>query len=387
MSQINPLDDASVLFDRNDGLPHDQESHQSQQLKDLRKIINEFPMTEFPQEIAEARRRVANKLIDIASIQNDINSLKSESFVDNTDVIDKDMFMVGTINNNLLTINIPPITVTINLAQAIRNAMLYKKPKVIRLMIELDIDIFKIEPRVMIMCVETEQDELLRELISKKIPIYTQEFRCLYQLAAQGKLDLIKEIMKNYRFPSIPEIVSKICIQAIQNNHVAILKYFIPPQSFHGAPDQMFCFFINSIQYGGHLDVIKFFIENGISIRQDNYKAVHQALKFERAQIIKYFHEIDHSVDQILTEEQKQKYMLDKIILVKQYIGIGKSCNINYDDINVDDHYYQCESKIHHYKEEAWSQWCKIKSNWICPCCFAPVKRILYVNNLTELID
>ncbi|XWV25936.1 ankyrin repeat protein [Tupanvirus soda lake] len=387
MSQSILLNDESILFDRNDGLSHNEESYQSQQLKDLRRVINEFPMTEFSQEIADARRRVANKLIDIASIQNDINALRPESIIDNTDIIDKDMFMVGTIESNMLTINIPPITITINLAQAIRNAMLHKKPKIIKLMMELDIDLFKIEPRIMIMCVETEQDELLSELISKKVPIYTQEFRCLYQLAAQGKLDLVKEIMKNYKFPSIPEIVSKICIQAIQNNHVAILKYFMPRDSFRGAPDQMFCFFVNSIQYGGHLDIVKFFIENGINIRQDNYKAVRVALNFDRAQIIKYFYEIDTTIESILNEEQKQKYYLDKIIMVKQYIGVGKSCNINYDDISMDDHYYQCESKTHHYKQEAWSQWCKLRSNWICPCCFAPVKRILYVNTPTEPVD
>lgn len=291
--------DDEIIFDRNDGQSHNQESLESQQLKDLRRVINESTMLEFPPNVVSARKRVVNKLLDIVSIQNDINSLNPESIVSNTDVIDSDMFVVGTINNKILNIDIPPITIKIDLSKTIRNAILYKNPKAIYAMLENNIDLFKIEPKIMIMCVENNQDELLMELIARKIPIHTDQFRCLYQLAANGKLDFVKIIMQNYNFPFVPEIVSKICIQAIQNNHVHILRYFISSDVFKSSPDQMFCFFINSIQYGGHLDVIRFFVDMGIDIRQENYKAVQHAIQFDRIDIIKYFCDFN---------EQKCKY-------------------------------------------------------------------------------
>jgi len=70
------------------------------------------------------------------------------------------------------------------------------------------------------------------ELIKNKIHIYTDQYYCVYKLAADGKLELLKEIMKYYCFPNVPEIISKICIQAIHNDHVNILQYFLTKEVF-----------------------------------------------------------------------------------------------------------------------------------------------------------
>lgn len=357
-------------------------------LSTMREIIDNSVMNDFSIDIVEKRRKVANKILDMANIYDD--DFKLGFVCDQIDKIDVDMLDVGHIEGKKLKIDIFPITTDIDLSRLIRNAFLERKINFIRMLMSRNIDIFNIEPRIMIMCTETDQDELMSDLIDKKIHIHTDQYRCVYRLAADGKLALIKKIMKNYCFPDALEIISKTCIQAIYNNHVHILKYFLRADAFIGLPDYMFCMFINSIEYGGHLDIIKFFVESGINIRQDNYLAVHQAIKFNKPDIIKYFYDSDIIVDTILTTEQKDKYNLGKIIMLKQYIGTNQSCNISYDDINEGDTYYQCNKNLHYFLSDKWIEWCKNRSNNkpiigvetvnFCPLCFSPIKKILYIN-------
>ncbi len=352
-------------------------------LAEMRDIINNLDTNGYSPEIIEKRKRVANKFLDMASV-----NYGQELFIyDNIDNINEDMLDVGEIQGKILKIDISPIMAEIDLSRLIRNSFLERKINFIHMLMSHNIDLFNIEPRIMIMCAETNQDELMSELIDKKIPVYTDQYRCVYKLAADGKLTLIKKIMKNYCFTNVLEIISKISIQAIQNNHVPILKYLLKAEMFYGLPDHMFCMFINSVQYGGHLDVIKFFVDSGISIRQDNYLAVHTAIKFDKTDIIKYFYDKDITVDTILTNEQKEKYGLEKIIMMKQYIGTEQICSMSYDDINEADTYFQCNNNSHYYKSENWIQWRKNISSIrnagitnLCPLCLAPIKKIMYIN-------
>lgn len=354
-----------------------------------RKIINDSDMKEYPQNIIEKRKRVANKFLDMVDRYD--HNCKIEFTCDEIEKIDEDMLDVGKIEGKILKIDIEPIIAEIDLSKLIRNALLARKKYFIQMLISHNIDLFNIEPRIMIICAETNQDELMSELIDKKIHIHTDQYRCLYKLAADGKLPLIKKILKTYCFNNILEIISKICIQAIQNNHVHILKYLLKADAFNGLPDHMFSMFINSIEYSGHLDVIKFFVESGISIRRENYLALHRAIKFNNANVIKYFYDIDMTVDSILTSEQKEKYGLGKNVIMNQYIGTNTPCNISYDDINEGDTYYQCNKNLHYYKSDKWIEWCKNRPNIrfgentvmfnSCPLCFAPIKKNLYNNS------
>jgi hypothetical protein len=396
--QNNEIIDQNIFFDRNDTQNHDIITDKYKFYKKLRQKIDDLNMNEYSNDVAEKRRKVANKFLDIAYIHNDSDLIFSSN---NIEIIDEDMLDIGKIEGKFLKINIPPIIdIDIDLSIIIRHALMKKNMDFIKLLISRNIDLFKFEPQIMIICAETDQDELMAELIDKKIHIYTDQYRCVYKLAADGKLNLIKKIMKKYCFPNVSEIINKICIQAIYNNHLNILKYFLINDVFAGLPDHMFCMFINSIQYG-HLDIIKFFIDSGISIRQDNYAAVHNAIKYSKLDIIKYFYDIDPTIDNILTDEQKEICNITKTIMMKQYIGTKTPCNISYNEILEGDTYYQCSKNLHCYISKEWIEWCKYKMtndistsqlhngikygegliNFIrCPLCSAPIKRILYVN-------
>lgn len=365
--------DNDILFDMNDKTVTNH-----LKVEELRKITNQR---------LDAQKRVVNKLLDILSLQNDISALKQESIIADPDVMDEDMMITGKIEKKSLMIDIPPIKIQIDLALLIKNAMLYSKPSAIRLLIKHNINIFSIETRIMIMCVETDQDELMEELIRLNIPIDTQNYRCLYQLAANGKLDLIQKILKNYCFPNVSEIIAKICIQAIYNNHVNILEYFFPQTAFTGAPDQMFFYFIKSIEYGGHLSVIKFFIRMGINIKQNDYTAVYLAIKFNRPEIIKYFSEINNDVINLLTDDEKQQFGLMKIITINRLIDSDTICNITYDKILEGESYYECTKKLHHFSQNPWDEWMKKTAKWSCPHCCSPVRTILYINKQSEIIQ
>ena len=366
--------DEEVVFERNDS------PASSHQLTDLRQALNNLSNPNLNSERLEAARRVVNRLLDLVHVQDDINDSVPESIITDPNVIDDDMFVAGELNGTRLTIDISPVTITIDLSKSIKRAFLERKPALIRLMMARDMDLFDLEPNIMIMCVEVEMDELLLEMIDYEIPIHSQDYRTLYQLAALGKLELIKAILAKYSLLNLHDITMKICIQAVLNDHFSILEHFFTTDAFMGAPDILFEFMLNSIKLTGNVDIFKFFVNNGINIKLNNYEAVRRAAEFERGDIVKYFCSLDSDAANILTDEQKSKYGLCKLILMDQYIGIEISCNIYYDDILEGDTYLQCNNKLHHFKEAAWTEWMRKKTTWTCPHCFAPVKRILYVN-------
>lgn len=374
--------DDDMIFDRNDGLDHNEVTMQSQQLIDLRRVINEMPMKGFAPEVVQARRRVCNKFLDVASIQDDINQLNPESIIENTDLIDQDVLTVGNIYGDQIIIDIPPITMTLNLHNAIRSALDRNKLDFIRLLLKNNINVFSLEPRIMTLIADNhhkDADVVLSEMINLKIPIDTDDYSFVYKLAAHGKLELLRLILKNYRFPNITIIVYKICIQAMLNNHMHLLRYFLPRSAFIGAPDQMAGLFLSCIQHGCHLDVIKFFIENGINLRQNNYQAVYHAVNYNQTDIIRYFSEIEPSVCTILTPVQMTEINPLRADMIPQYIENAVD-KIDYSDILEGDEYYQCSEGLHNFKASNWNEFCKNNSTWFCPCCYSPVKRILYTN-------
>lgn len=304
-----------------------------------------------PEELRSAKKRLVLKLLNLAC--NEINHMNFQSIIDDPDIIDEDMFTCGSIEGDYLHIDISPINIKIDLQNVICNAMLHKKYNVIHLLIGQNVDLYKLEPRIMIMCVDTSADDMLQKLIEIKIPIHVENYRCVYQLAANGNLNLIKEILKTYQFQNIIEIVAKICVQASIHNHVDIIEYFFTPESFTGAPEQVFVFFLNSIQYRGNLPIIKFFIDNGINIKRDNYAAVRAAVKYNRSEVLQYFYLIEPTIIDLLSDEQKEQFNLVPVTRQNQYIGLDTSCNIYYDDIAEGDGYYRCSNKKHYFKEEA----------------------------------
>lgn len=244
-----------------------------------------------------------------------INESVQKFMIGDTDTIDEDMLLAGTIDGHILTIDLFILTLNINLSLLIRNSILNKKFHNIELLLKHNIDIISLEPNIMIMCVETlskeneinsESDDLemlINKLIESHAPIDIENFRCVFQLAAIGKLDLLKKIISSYSFENVAVIVGRICAQAIIHGHRNILEYFYPQSEFNGAPDIIFTYFIMGIQYGAHLPIIKFFVEGGMSLRQEDYRAVRVAMQYERIEIIKYFYEIDKSIVDFLQRE------------------------------------------------------------------------------------
>ena len=359
----------NIIFDRNDGQTHERPIHVTRPQVRNGRGSN-----------AVVKQRVVNKLLDIMSIHNDINNFKPEFIINNPNVIDEDMFIVGEINNNNLVINIPPINIQINLTDIIRIAITEGKPSIVRLMLKRDIDVFNLEPNIMLMCAEYDQDELMLELMKKKIPIYPDNYKCIYQLASDGKLQLLKIILETYDIFDITEVVSKICIQAILYDHLHILQHFLTRDAFHGAPDVMFILFLKSIEHNADLKIIDFFIKNGINIKQSNYLAVRNAIKFNRRKIIAYFYDTDESIIKVLTDKEKAKFNLSELKITNQYIGTQVLCNITHDEIPINSKFFQCTKKIHHFNESAWKKWVKNRMEWQCPNCLANVDRVVYVN-------
>lgn len=370
------------IFDTNNLIPNPREQNNSHNCSDdapiqyLKKIIDSS-------EITDLERRIAQKFINAYELR-DSSSKKYQIEISDIDFLDDDMFLAGKINNNVLTINICSAEFKICLAKTIRNAFAMRNSEIIRTMLRNKADLHRIEPNIMIMCVEKEMDDLLIDLLDARIPIHSQEYRCVFESASKGKLDIIKKIVENYKFHSLPNIIGKICAQAIANGHLHILEYFCSPETFEQAPDIVFAFFINTIQYSGqHLHIIKYFIENGISIKQENYTPIKKALQYKRGNILKYFYEIDSkSIDHVLTNEEKELYGLQQVVTIKKWINNDILCSIMASEFVEGDFYFKCnnQQETHYFGKEVWGEWIKKNNNWKCPRCFSNVQNIIYHN-------
>jgi len=373
--------DDDFVFDRNNqsDQPQDQIDSTFRPLQAAEFVVNRMTHSS-ANELDKIKSRVFAKLLSVQDIRDDVNHFRPETILNDLDLIDQDMLTVGKIENKILTIDLLPFHLEINLRQVIVSAIQKNAPRIIKLLLDNNFDLYSIEPKIMMMCVATKQYDLLTDLISKHVPVHTEDYKCIYLLAAQGKLDLINLIIEQYRPLNLPSIIMKICIQAIINKHLHILEYFLTSEAFVSSPDQMFHLFVNGIRYGADLDTVKFFIKSGINLRQNNYEVVYVAQENDRKDLIQYFYALDNTVANLMTDQQKIIYGLTQIRHQKQYIGTDACCNISYDDINEGDTYYQCSEKLHRFREDAWLSWTKNKSNWLCPQCLSTVDHVAYLN-------
>ncbi|ANB50771.1 putative ankyrin repeat protein [Powai lake megavirus] len=266
----------------------------------LRNIIN-VCYIEGDNKIISSKRRSINKILDYFQ-KNNLDVIKMGVIIDDPDLIDQDMIGASIIdyNNGKLNLSIPVIDITIDIKAAIYKSLKFNKIGLIELLLNNNIKLDKIEPNIMIMTVQTGIYNLLDKFIDLEYNITISDHRVIYQLSSQGKLDILIKILDKYHYQDSTEIICKICIQAILNNHINILEYFLTEQAFRGAPDQMYSFFYNSINCGSKLQVIKFFINNGISIKQNNYMAVVKACQCKHQDALSYFCELDKSVIEII---------------------------------------------------------------------------------------
>ena len=209
-------------------------------------------------------------------------------------------FKMGKINGHYLEVKLPYTKIIIDLEAMLDDSISAKREEVVKTLLDADIDIQSIKPNIMTLIVNAEMDDLTKFLISKKIPINFNNYESVYQLAYFGKLDILKLIMETYHFPNIVEIAAKITANAIRGGQINVLQYFCPPESFKSAPDVISVFFTNSIIHGGHLPIVKYFVNNGVSIKHDQYAIVETAKKYKRADILEYFCQLDENVKKLL---------------------------------------------------------------------------------------
>lgn len=279
-----------------------------------------------------SKKRFIDLLLDIkinsSAYNSDIDLI--HNFFSDPDTITKDMFIVGEINLPYLIINIPgAINMDLNLTILLRKSIAQRKMKFINLLFDMNIDIFKLEPIIMPATASLLQNEpkpsansnqvnsnfvcdLLHKFIDMKIPIYENNYACIYILTAMGKVDMLEKIMKTYTFNNMTEIMGKICVVAVRSDKVNVLEFFMPVKTFDTIPDIIFQYFIKGIECGDNINVIKYLTSDCIQIAQENYLAVKTALKFKRRLILQYFVESDPKVIEQLTLSEINEFGLDK---------------------------------------------------------------------------
>lgn len=270
-----------------------------------------------------SKKRFIDLLLDIKINSSGHNSDLDliHNFFSDPDTITKDMFIVGDINLPYLIINIlEVINMDLNLTILLRKSIAQRKMKFINLLFDMNIDIFKLEPIIMPATASLLQNDpnsnfvcdLLHKFIDMKIPIYENNYACIYILTAMGKVDMLEKIMKIYTFNNMTEIMGKICVVAVRSDKVNVLKFFMPVKTFDTIPDIIFQYFIKGIECGDNINVIKYLTSDCIQISQENYLAVKTALKFKRRLILEYFVESDPKVIELLNLSEINEFGLNK---------------------------------------------------------------------------
>jgi hypothetical protein len=270
------------------------------------------------------------------------------NFFSDPDAITKDMFVIGEINLPYLIIDIAgAVHMDLNLTFILRKSIAQRKMKFINLLFDMNIDIFKLEPIIMPATASLLRDDinssvnsnqvklsvnsnqvklsvnsnqvnhdfvcnLLHKFIDMKIPIYENNYACIYILAAMGKIDMLEKIMKTYAFNNFTEIIGKICVVAVRSDQVNVLEFFMPVKTFDTIPDIIFQYFIKGIECGDNINVIKYLTSDCIQISQENYLSVKTALKFKRRRILEYFIESDPKVIEQLNLSEIKEFCPNK---------------------------------------------------------------------------
>lgn len=284
------------------------------------------------------------------------------------------------LNDNFIMPIIDDGSCHIKITNLISFSLLNKRHDIIRHLLKINFN-FDNEPKTMMMCAEMDLDDLFVELLDYGVSIKWNNYACVHYLASKGKLDLLKSVI-NKTDGDVSELVAQIIVNGVIHNHLNIVKHFLPYQYFDTVPDFVYTYFINGIIYGGHLDIIKYFIEGGVCLAQDNYHAVRIALRYARGDIIRYFVSIDQSVIGMLDDKEKLQYGLMEFPTENKYIGSDQVCCIMKDTIKIFDNYFQCEKGFHVYGENIWKNWVNKSNSWKCPICQANVDQIIYVNKV-----
>lgn len=347
--------------------------------EDLISAIDRLTVAD-PDDIRQMKISLVKNFIEKTStIQSDLANYTA-SIMPNAHMYDQSMLKLGKIIDDCLIVDLVVLTIKINLSGLISECLQHNNVQPLLDMLDHGFDLYKFQPLVMVMCVQTEQFDLLDRLIDLATPIDAMNYRSIYHLASKGKLSLLQKIMSKYQFVNPTEIAGKICVEAIRENHVDILRYFCPAKLYESAPDIMQMYMYNSIQYGGHLDIVKHFIDMGCPIQLDSWRAVKVAIQNNRGSILKLFSEICPEVLSIIPVDVQKRFGLI-VCQTKNKRIENKNCSIYYSDINLGDLYYQCNfSSAHFFCKEAWESWLKKRSDWLCPVCRNTVDTILYKN-------
>ncbi|AEQ60748.1 hypothetical protein [Acanthamoeba polyphaga mimivirus] len=281
------------FIDRNDG------GENSIDVDTLRTMIDLYSknFVEVSSDVEIKTNNIVEKLFAYFKKHN-ITVINAGIIANNSELIDEDLLDLGTINNGILSLNIQPVTITVDLKSGILNSVKYHQSKLVNILLDKNIDPIKIEPKIHLLLSTYKQYEPLVRLIRMKSQV--NDFDFVYPLAAHGELDIIKLVMHYYQLQD--EIIGKICVQAIINGRVNILEHFLTNEAFRSAPDLMYGFFIRGIEHGGHINITKYFIDKGLCIQQNDYEPVKVAAMMKRRDILKYFYELDNSIFNIIID-------------------------------------------------------------------------------------
>lgn len=207
----------------------------------------------------------ATETLCVGALNNNIVHILDKELLDYSKITTKNIIIV--LNDSILSID---------LKDCIQKSIYDLDSVLVEYLLDKQVGVLEYEPNLLMKCVAAGNNRLLHILIGKNYDISGDDYALLSFLVERGENDTITAILDRYNIPNVARVVGKMCAKACIMNNVGILKMFMDASAFEGAPDRMYEYFLLSIKYGkgANLDVIKFFVENGVNVGRDSGAAI-----------------------------------------------------------------------------------------------------------------
>ena len=297
VSEINAMKIDTTLFPLRNRTVHSENMSEDYEIADSNKKIEITTLlNEHYKNLSYESIKNAKEILEKVYIENSLNNHIQQNYGrNNIELITSEIIDVGLVQNNILIIYLPPYLIKIDLLCVINEAIKTDRDDIIVLLLSKNINFYEIKPDITIVCAEMKKYTLIKNLIKINISMnYMEymEYMTLYILARDEQYEILQDIINIYKFKNMYHIAMRLSAMAIANGNINVLRFFFPQSAFRSIPDLAFCYFCHSIKFG-HLPIIKYFVEGGISIKRGEYSVVKNALTSNQTEILEYFYQLD----------------------------------------------------------------------------------------------
>lgn len=243
-------------------------------------------------------------------LDSSIDTSPIDEYFSNPNNIVQEVLSVGHLSGRILKIQIPDkIHMDIDLCVMLNAAITQSKFNLVNLLLKNDIMLDSIQPRIMTLLASvTKSDinplfnhsigtqtiytvqDLIFHQIHRSTNISVDNYACFYLWVKAKCINIIKLIMGRYIFSEdvATELVGRSCVIAIKEDDVQMIEYLMPVSTIPSILELVYDYSKNGIIFCDCVNVIKYYVENGMDLSRNGYELEHMANSYGRKNVLEF---------------------------------------------------------------------------------------------------